>query len=85
MDDRLKRLLYRSTYTGTKELDLVLCGFARAHLAGLDPGQLDRYEILITDDDPSLYLWIVGRDQPPAKYDTDVLRLIQAFAQAGAR
>jgi antitoxin CptB len=85
MDERLKRLLYRSCYTGTKELDLVLGGFARAHLAGLDPGQLDRYETLITDDDPKLYLWIVGHDEPPPQYDTDVLRLIQAYAKAGAR
>jgi antitoxin CptB len=86
MDDRLKRLLYRSSYTGTKELDLVLGGFARAHLAGLDAGQLDRYEALLTDDDPRLYLWIVGRDAPRPEFDTDVLRLIQAYAaRAGAR
>ena len=31
--DRLKRLIYRSCYTGTKELDLVLGGFARTRLA----------------------------------------------------
>ena len=44
--DRLKRLIYRSCYTGTKELDLVLGGFARGRLAGLSPVQLDRYEAL---------------------------------------
>ena len=63
--DRVKRLIYRSCYTGTKELDLVLGGFARAHLAGLDDRQLDRYEALVDAENPDIYAWVIRREPPP--------------------
>ncbi len=79
--DRLKRLVYRSSYTGTKELDLVLGGFARARLAGLDDRQLDRYEALVDAENPEIYAWVIQRETPPAEHDTDVLRMIQDYAR----
>jgi antitoxin CptB len=79
--DRLKRLVYRSSYTGTKELDLVLGGFARARLADLDDGQLDRYEALVDAENPEIYAWVIQRETPPAEHDTDVLRMIQDYAR----
>lgn len=80
--DRLKRLIYRSCYTGTKELDLVMGGFARAHLAGLDGAQLDRYEALVDAENPEIYAWVIQREAPPAEHDTDVLRMVQDYARA---
>lgn len=79
--DRLKRLIYRSCYTGTKELDLVLGGFARTRLAALDASQLDRYEALVDAENPELYSWVIQRETPPAEHDTDVLRMIQDYAR----
>lgn len=76
---RRKRLMYRSSYTGTKETDLLLGAFARAHLATLTSGQLDRYESLLEIPDPRLYKWATGQEAPPAAYDTDVLQLIKDF------
>lgn len=81
--DRLKRLIYRSCYTGTKELDLVLGGFARAHLDRLDEAQLDRYEALVDAENPDVYAWIIRCEAPPAEYDTDVLRMIRDYARPG--
>ena len=80
--DRVKRLIYRSCYTGTKELDLVLGGFARAHLQDLDARQLDRYEALVDAENPEIYAWVIQRDPPPAEHDTDVLQMIQGYARA---
>ena len=79
--DRLKRLIYRSCYTGTKELDLVLGGFAKAHLQDLDAGQLDRYEALVEAENPEIYAWVMRREPPPPAHDTDVLRMIQGYAR----
>ena len=79
LDARRKRLKYRSSYTGTKETDVMLGGFANRHLADLDEAQLDRYEHLLEIDDPRLYKWITGREPAPEEYDTDVLRMIQNF------
>ena len=46
-EDRIKRLIYRSKYTGTKETDLILGTFARQSLAKLEDPLLDEYEALI--------------------------------------
>ena len=39
--DRIKRLKYRSFYTGTKETDLILGNFAEKYLDTLELQQLD--------------------------------------------
>jgi len=80
--DRVKRLIYRSCYTGTKELDLVLGGFAKAHLQDLDARQLDRYEALVDAENPEIYAWVIQREPPPAEHDSDVLQMIQGYARA---
>ena len=76
---RLRRLRYRSDYTGTRETDLLLGAFARQHLAELDGRQLDAYEALLEIEDPRLYKWISGMESPPERYATDVLEMIRNF------
>lgn len=80
MQNRRKRLIYRSAYTGMKETDILLGRFARAHLPSFDDGQLDRYEALLaTNEDPQIYAWAIGRDAVPPEYDTDIMALLKAF------
>ena len=79
LDERRKKLLYRSAYTGTKETDLLLGRFAQDHLNRLDERQLDDYEALLQIEDPRLYKWISGMEPAPKFYQTDVLKLIQNF------
>lgn len=79
LSERRKRLLYRSSYTGTKETDLLLGAFARRHLANLTETQLDTYETLLEIEDPRLYKWISGMEEAPSEYQTDVLTLIRDF------
>ncbi len=76
---RRKRLHFRSWHRGTRELDLVLGGFADRHLAGLTPEQLDRYESLIANPDPDIYQWVSGARPVPAAHDNDVMELIKNF------
>jgi antitoxin CptB len=78
-DIRRKRLLYRSWHRGTREADLLLGGFAEAHLAEFDEMRLDRYEALLECPDADLFDWIAGRAAPPPEHDTDVIRLLLAF------
>lgn len=77
--ERRKRLLYRSAYTGTKETDLLLGGFARRHLARLSERQLDDYEALLEIEDPRLYKWISGMEDAPVEFASDVLSMIRDF------
>ena len=79
---RRKRLLYRASYTGTKETDILLGRFARAHMATLTDAQLDRFEALIERGDRDLYLWISGRAPVPPDCDSDVMTMLQNFRLA---
>ena len=81
---RRKRLRYRSSYTGTKETDILLGTFAERHLDGLSEAELDDYEALLKIEDPRLYTWITGQETPPAEYDTPVLRKIREFDLSAA-
>ncbi|MBT5264103.1 MAG: succinate dehydrogenase assembly factor 2 [Rhodospirillaceae bacterium] len=82
LDDRRKRLLYRSSYTGTKETDLLLGTFARRHLATLNDAQLDAYEALLEIPDPRLYKWATGQEAAPEEYESDVLDMLKDFKVA---
>jgi antitoxin CptB len=78
-EKRLKRLRYRSHYTGTKETDIILGGFADRYLEDLTPAQLDAFEALVVTPEPDVYMWISGRRPVPAPFDTDVMSMLQNF------
>ncbi len=79
LEIRRKRLKYRSQRRGTKELDLLLGGFAAARLDALDAGQVDRFEALLEAPSPLVYAWVIGQDTPPPELDSDILHLLRDF------
>ena len=79
MNDRLKRLLYRSRYRGSHENDLLIGRFAEVHLAELSAEQLDRFEALLECGDNDLYDWITGKHPASAECENDVMHLIRKF------
>lgn len=74
-DVRHKRLAMRSWRRGTKEMDLILGRFWDAHGAGLDPGTLDLYEALLSENDQDLYAWVSGQSPAPERFRSLVARL----------
>lgn len=74
---RLKRLVYRSRYTGTKELDVLLSRFVTRHLADLNESQLDLYERLLTAENPDLFMWISGRKPVPEEWNNEIMDLLK--------
>ena len=78
-DRRRQRLLYRCTHRGTKEADLILGGFARAHLPTMTADELDRFEALMEESDPDLMAWVGGQETPPDRCDKKFLELIIHF------
>jgi len=73
-----KRLLFRSWHRGSRELDLILGGFAERHLAVLDRDQLDRYGRLLENSDPDIYDWLTGCAPWPDGIGKDLWRLLTA-------
>jgi len=81
---RRKRLRFRSWHRGTKELDLLLGGFADRELRSMSAAQLDRFEALLEVPEPVIYAWLTGQSTPPAEHDNDVTRrLIASKATPG--
>ena len=78
-DPRIEKLRYRAWRRGFREADLVLGGFADAHLAAMDPGELERFEVLLDQGDHDLWGWIVGHEEAPEAFQGPLLEQIRAF------
>ena len=59
MNNLIKKLLYRANHRGTKEMDLVIGGFAKENLKKLTFEELKEFEILLNFTDKELSSWLV--------------------------
>jgi len=73
-----KQLLFRSWHRGTREMDLILGRYAERHLPAMDRAQLDGYALLLEKSDPDIYLWLTGRETPPADIGGELWRSLMA-------
>ena len=78
---RRRRLIHRSRYTGMKETDILLGGFASKYISEFSDKELDIYETLLAAGDPNIYVWAVGRESVPTEYDTSVMTLLKEFSR----
>jgi len=72
---RLKRLKMRANHRGIKEMDVILGGFAEAHLAALDEADLKTFDALLWENDHDLYGWVTGKDSPPDAFEALMTRI----------
>jgi antitoxin CptB len=63
MNNLIKKLLYRSNHRGTKEMDLLIGGFANENLKKLTPIELKEFEILLNFTDKELSSWLVDNNK----------------------
>lgn len=82
LDVRRKRLIYQATHRGTQESDLVVGGFARAHLGRFGAAELDQFEALIAGTDAELMDWLTGRATAPEALRGPVLDLMIDFKKS---
>ena len=64
IENRRKRLIFRSWHRGTREMDLIMGSFADRHVRDFDERQLADYEALLETPDPDLYDWYIGKPVP---------------------
>lgn len=79
MDIRRKKLAYRANYRGFKEADLILGGFAKAHIAELSEEELTMFEELLGAPDQDIYEWISGKAPTPAQYETSLIAKLRQY------
>ena len=75
-ETRRKRLLWRASHRGTREMDLLLGGFVRARLDQFSAAELDELEIIIALPDPELMGWIMGEIPVPPPQATPTLKAL---------
>ena len=75
----MRRLVYRASYTGMKETDLLLGQFAKQHLPRLSRAQLEEFEALLDAGDPAIFAWVRGDEVVPEEFDGSVFKLIKEF------
>ena len=55
IDNLKKRLIYRSQYRGTKEMDKLIGSFVKNYIDEFDENDLKDLEIFLNNDDDTLY------------------------------
>ncbi len=71
------KLIFRSDHRGTKEMDLILGSFAKKHVPNMSKEELAQFEEILKENDPNLYNWITGKEDPPANVVSSLFEKIQ--------
>lgn len=79
LENKRKRLIFRSEHRGMKEMDIIMGAFARKNIPTFSEEELDLYEDVIQIPDVDLYNWISGKEEPPANDANPVLKQLLAF------
>lgn len=80
LDERRRRVLFRSWHRGMREVDMLLGQFADARLADLSETDLGDYEWMLTEAaDRDILGWLTGEIAVPPEFDRPVLAAIRQF------
>ena len=74
-----KRLIYRSQYRGTKEMDKLISSFVQTNIDKFNNIQLKELENLLDIDDDTLYKIYNGQLDNSDYVETDMLKLFKLF------
>ena len=72
----IKKLKYRSIYSGSKESDLILSNFAKNNLSSLSISELESYEKFLTLGDVNIWNWVSNNEPTPFFEDQNYVKFI---------
>ena len=76
IDNLRKRLIYRSQYRGTKEMDKLIGSFVKTYIYKLNDKQLNELETFLNIDDDTLYKYY---NNQIIKIDTSKQEILKLF------
>lgn len=79
LETRRRKLAFRASRRGFRELDLFMRAFCEARLASFDEKQLGEFERVLDIPDQHVFDWIMGRASPPENHRSEVLDLVLSF------
>ena len=74
-----KRILYRSEYRGTKEMDLLLSNFVKKYINDFGIVELKQLDDLLNFDDNSLFKWYLNKKSTIKVPNNKVWKLLRNF------
>ncbi len=79
IDNLKKRLIYRSQYRGTKEMDKLIGNFVQTNIDKFDENQLNELEKFLEIDDDTLYKFYNNQIVEIEIVKSDFLKLFKEF------
>jgi antitoxin CptB len=79
LEPERKRLMWRAMHRGIKEMDIIIGGFAKANVAGLNEIELVEFERLLDIPDQDFLAWITGQEAVPSDVDSKLLQRMLAY------
>lgn len=76
---RRKRLLWRATHRGIKEMDLILGGFVVKHLEGFTEAEIAELERIMDIPDQDMLTWATKQAAVPREHVSPLLIRILDF------
>lgn len=64
LEMRRRRALWRAAHRGTKELDVLIGGYANVHVPNMADDQLAQFELLLEVPEPALQHWLLAPKAP---------------------
>ena len=78
-DNLKKRLIYRSQYRGTKEMDKLIGNFVQTNIDKLNNIQLKELEKFLEIDDDTLYKYYTGLKFASKMKQSEILKLFKKY------
>ena len=79
IDELKKKIIYRSNYRGTKEMDKLLGAFTKKYINELSDDDLFKLERLLNIDDSNLYNLLNGLDTDVFIEENNITDLFKNF------
>ncbi|MEP6827216.1 MAG: succinate dehydrogenase assembly factor 2 [Aestuariivirga sp.] len=74
-----KRLLWRATHRGIKEMDILVGGYAQQHLQTMTSDELSEFEVLLEIPDQDLLSWATRQEDVPPQFACSMLTAILTY------
>ena len=75
----IKKLIYRSKYTGTRETDLLLGNFAINYLEKLNDEELVSYQELLESGDPRIWRLSIEVETTKIQKENVIIKMIKDY------
>jgi antitoxin CptB len=74
-----KKIKYRASYRGTKEMDILLTTFIASAIENLEYGDLLKLDVFLSCNDEEIYNFYMSGSDIPSFSDKKILSLFKSF------